>query len=58
MTAKTKSERLRRLLSHGYFAPELPPCFVSNDLAKNRTSLVRATEAFPPVRANPHIMAS
>jgi hypothetical protein len=25
MTAKIKSERLRRLISHGYFAPELPP---------------------------------
>ena len=25
MTAKTKSERLKRLVSHGYFAPELLP---------------------------------
>lgn len=53
MTAKTKSERFRRLLSHGYFAPELPPCFVSQDLARNRTSIVRGVEALPPVRGKP-----
>lgn len=37
MTSKTKSDRLKRLISHGFFAPELPPCFVSRDLAKYRT---------------------
>ena len=53
MTAKTKSERFRRLLSHGYFAPELPPCFVSDDLARNRKSIIRGVEALPPVRGMP-----
>lgn len=53
MTAKTKSERLRRLLSHGYFAPELPPCFVSNDLAKYRKSILDRIEALPPVNGRP-----
>lgn len=53
MTAKTKSERLRRLLSHGYFAPELPPCFVSEDLAKNRKSIFEGIKALPAVKGKP-----
>lgn len=47
MTAKTKSERLRRLVSHGYFAPELPPCFTSDDLAKFRTSILAGVDGRP-----------
>jgi len=47
VTAKNKSERLRRLLSHGYFAPELPPCFVSNDLARYRRVILSGIDAFP-----------
>uniref|UniRef100_A0A973WJX4 RNA-directed DNA polymerase n=2 Tax=Bradyrhizobium quebecense TaxID=2748629 RepID=A0A973WJX4_9BRAD len=50
MSAKTKSERLRRLASHGYFAPELPPCFVSEDLARYRTSILAAIDALPLTR--------
>jgi len=38
-TAKRATDRFRRLISHGFFAPELPPCFVSKDLAKWRESL-------------------
>lgn len=53
MTSKTKSERLRRLVSHGYFAPELPPCFVSEDLARYRHSVLAGIEALPPVRGAP-----
>jgi hypothetical protein len=53
MTAKTKSERLRRLLSHGYFAPELPPCFVSEGLAKYRASILAGIDALPNVRGKP-----
>lgn len=53
MTAKTKSERLRRLLSHGYFAPELPPCFVSEDLARNRKVILDSIEALPLVKGKP-----
>ena len=45
MTAKTKSERFKRLISHGYFAPELPPCFVSEDLARYRKAIWRDIEA-------------
>lgn len=53
MTAKTKSERLRRLLSHGYFAPELPPCFVSHGLARYRKSILDGIESLPPVNGKP-----
>jgi hypothetical protein len=50
MSAKTKSERLRRLISHGYFAPELPPCFVADDLAKHRASILAAIDALPKTK--------
>lgn len=53
MTSKTKSERFRRLLSHGYFAPELPPCFVSEDLARYRKYICEGIEALPPVKGKP-----
>lgn len=45
VSAKTASMRFRRLLSHGFFAPELPPCFVSEDLARYRTSIWVLIEA-------------
>ncbi len=55
MSAKTKSERLRRLVSHGYFAPELPPCFVSDDLAKFRKAILDGIDALPvDRRGRPH----
>ena len=44
-TAKTASERFERLLSHGYFAPELPPCFVSDRLAAKRNAIWKHIEA-------------
>jgi hypothetical protein len=54
MSAKTKSKRLKRLISHGYFAPELPPCFVSDDLARHRKSILAGIDALPPTqRGNP-----
>ncbi|MBP2443800.1 RNA-directed DNA polymerase [Rhizobium leguminosarum] len=53
MVAKNKSERLRRLLSHGYFAPELPPCFVSTDLARYRKSIFDSVAAMPAVKQQP-----
>lgn len=53
MVAKTKSERLRRLLSHGYFAPELPPCFVSTDLARYRKWIFDQIAAIPQNGQNP-----
>lgn len=47
MTAKTKTQRFKRLISHGFFAPELPPCFISDDLARYRESLWAAIEGIP-----------
>jgi hypothetical protein len=54
MTAKTKSDRFRRLLSHGFFAPELPPCFVSDDLARYRKAIFDRIAALPPVQGKPN----
>ncbi|TAZ42059.1 RNA-directed DNA polymerase [Rhizobium ruizarguesonis] len=53
MVAKNKSERLRRLLSHGYFAPELPPCFVSSDLARYRRWIFDRIAAMAPIQQQP-----
>lgn len=50
MSAKTKSDRIKRLVSHGYFAPELPPCFVSDDLAQYRRLILTRIDALPPIR--------
>ncbi len=41
MRSKRKTQRFSRLISHGYFAPELPPCFVTLRLAKYRESIWR-----------------
>src|SRR5690606_30709263 len=41
---KDASERFERLLSHGYFAPELPPCFVSGRLAAKRNAIWKHIE--------------
>lgn len=53
MTSKTKSDRWRRLLSHGYFAPELPPCFVSYDLARFRRTIFQGISSLPLVNQRP-----
>lgn len=50
MSAKTPTERLRRLVSHGFFAPELPPCFVSEDLARYRRAILARIDALPLTR--------
>jgi hypothetical protein len=59
ITARNPSARFRRLLSHGFFAPELPPCFVSEDLARYRVTIwrdieghgIQALDSNPPARA-------
>lgn len=53
MTAKNKSERLKRLISHGYFAPELPPCFASDDLARNRNFILNHIDTLPQIKRKP-----
>ena len=52
MTAKTKTQRFKRLISHGFFAPELPPCFVSDDLAKYRETIWKSIENVPKQQKN------
>lgn len=47
MTVKTKTLRFKRLISHGFFAPELPPCFISDDLARYRKSVWNTVERVP-----------
>lgn len=54
MTSKTKSDRFRRLLSHGFFAPELPPCFVSQDLARFRKMIFDRISALPQINKKPN----
>jgi hypothetical protein len=43
-TAKNPSERFKRLISHGFFAPELPPCFHTLQLARKRATIWRQIE--------------
>lgn len=43
-SARTASARFRRLLSHGFFAPELPPCLVSEGVARYRAAIWRDIE--------------
>lgn len=47
MHAGTKRERLERLVSHGYFAPELPLCFNSADLARHSKSILAGIDGMP-----------
>ncbi|TXN21916.1 RNA-directed DNA polymerase [Methylobacterium sp. WL9] len=54
MSAKNKSERVKRLVSHGYFAPELPPCFVSEDLARYRKSIISGIDKLPLIQKKPN----
>jgi hypothetical protein len=53
LSARRKSDRFRRLLSHGFFAPELPPCFVSTDIAKYREYIWKEIVALPSIKETP-----
>ncbi|NBB66047.1 reverse transcriptase [Pseudomonas sp. ODNR1LW] len=52
MHTGTKRERLERLVSHGYFAPELPLCFNSFDLAKHSKSILSVIDKMPHTKKN------
>lgn len=41
-------------MSHGFFAPELPPCFVSHDLAHYRKTIFDRISALPPIHQKPN----
>lgn len=51
-SARTASARFKRLLSHGFFAPELPPCFVSEPIARYRAAIWRDIEAMGAQQLN------
>ncbi|MCZ8015158.1 MAG: RNA-directed DNA polymerase [Limnobacter sp.] len=43
-------DRVERLLRVGYFPAQLPPCFITNDLAANYVAFLAAWDALVPVR--------
>jgi hypothetical protein len=50
MHTGTKRERRERLVSHGYFAPELPPCFTSTDLARHCQAILLGIDRMPATK--------
>jgi hypothetical protein len=44
MTVKNPTERHKRFLSAGFFAPEMPPCFYSETFTKCRSHLIDSTK--------------
>ena len=52
-TSKTKRERHKRLLQVGFFPENIPPNFVSFDLARRRDSVLKALLAKAPIRGKP-----
>lgn len=50
---RTEEDRHRRFLDHGYFAPELPPCFSSRGFGAKSASLRKNIRALPSVRGRP-----
>jgi Reverse transcriptase (RNA-dependent DNA polymerase) len=53
MTSKHPRARHRRFLAAGFFPPEVPPCFYSEQLAKFRNSLLRDFDKLPLVKGEP-----
>lgn len=47
MVSKTKSERHKRFLEAGFFPPDLPPPFVSKDLAIHRVAIEKGLKKLP-----------
>jgi hypothetical protein len=50
MTSKHPRARHRRFLAAGFFPPELPPCFYSEQLAKFRNSLLGNFDKLPSTK--------
>ena len=53
MTSKHPRARHRRFLAVGFFPPEVPPCFYSEQLAKFRNSLLQDFEKLPKIKGEP-----
>src|SRR5262245_14475563 len=47
MTSRNPRARHRRFLAMGFFPPEMPSCFYSEELARQRNSLLRIFSALP-----------
>lgn len=52
-SAKTTADRHKKFLEFGFFAPELPPCFNSGDVAKYRNFLLKAYYLLPAKNGAP-----
>lgn len=53
-TAKTPRARHRRFLAAGFFPPEVPPCFYSEQLARFRNSLLGHFSQLPNINGKPN----
>lgn len=53
MSAKTFRERHAKFLDHGYFAPELPPCFSSEGLGAKGYSLAKDMKSIKDAKGRP-----
>lgn len=53
MSSKTAKDRHARLLSHGFFAPELPPCFSSHQLGSNGAAILKDIKSLPLDKGRP-----
>lgn len=50
---KSEAARYRRFLDYGYFAPELPPCFLSRGLGAKGASILAQIRRLPKVEGIP-----
>lgn len=53
MSAKTPKARHARLLSHGFFPPEMPSCFYSERFGANRDAVLKAFGTIPSKKNGP-----
>ncbi len=53
MSSKTPKARHARLLSHGFFPPEMPSCFYSERFGANRDRILKAFNAIPSKKKGP-----
>jgi hypothetical protein len=54
MSAKTPKARHARLLSNGFFPPEMPSCFYSERFGANRDAVLNAFAQIPSKKGKPH----
>ena len=52
--SKTPKARHARLLSNGFFPPEMPSCFFSEQFGANRDAILKAFDQIPSKKNGPH----